>query len=159
MSQVLQRDELVAWCAQWLGATPTQRLFEIAHLSIVVGLRLTDGREVVVKARPPADRIQGCVSVQRHLWAAGFPCPAALAGRTPPGALIATAEAFVSGGMALAPWPDSPQLFAAALAELMRLAPSVAAVPTLAPLALRRRPTGRLGSATLQAGSGSLRPG
>jgi hypothetical protein len=131
--QVLQGDELAAWCKQWLGATPTQRLFEIAHLSIVVGLRLTDGREVVVKARPPADRIQGCVSVQRHLWAAGFPCPEPLAGPTPIGALTATAEAFAPGGMSLAPGPDSPRLFAEALVELIRLAPSVAAVPTLAP--------------------------
>jgi len=80
VSHVLQGNELEAWCAQWLGATSTQRLFESAHLSIVVGLRLTDGREVVVKVRPPADRIQGCVSVQRHLWAAGFPCPAPLVG-------------------------------------------------------------------------------
>jgi hypothetical protein len=131
--QVLQRDELAAWCEQWLGATSTQRLFEIAHLSIVVGLRLTGGREVVVKARPPADRIQGCVYVQRHLWAAGFPCPEPLVGPTPIGALTATAEAFVPGGMSLEPWPDSPRLFAAALAELIRLAPSVASVPTLAP--------------------------
>jgi hypothetical protein len=133
VSRVLQRDELAAWCTQWLGATPTQRLFEIAHLSIVVGLRLTDGREVVVKARPPADRIQGCIYVHRHLWAAGFPCPEPLAGPTPLGALTATAEAFVPGGMSLTPGPDSPQLFAEALAELIRLAPSVAAVPTLAP--------------------------
>jgi Phosphotransferase enzyme family len=131
--QVLHRDELAAWCAQWLGATPTQRLFEIAHLSIVVGLRLTDGRKVVVKARPPADRIQGCVYVQRHLWAAGFPCPEPLAGPTPLGVLTATAEAFVPGGLALAPEPDSPRLCAEALAALIRLAPSVAAVPTLAP--------------------------
>ena len=57
MPQVLQRDELAAWCERWLGAQPTQMLFEITHLSIVAGLRLTDGCEVVVKARPPADRI------------------------------------------------------------------------------------------------------
>jgi hypothetical protein len=131
--QVLQRDELAAWCERWLGATPTQTLFEITHLSIVAGLRLTDGREVVVKARPPAGRIQGCVYVQRHLWAAGFPCPEPLAGPTPMGALIATAEAFVPGGMSLAPGPDSPRLFAEALAALIRLALSVASVPTLAP--------------------------
>jgi Phosphotransferase enzyme family len=131
--QVFQRNELAAWCAQWLGATPTQMLFESAHLSIVVGLRLTDGREVVVKARPPADRIHGCVSVQRHLWAAGFPCPEPLAGPTPLGTVTATAEAFVPGGMSLEPGPDSPRLFAEALAALIRLAPPVASVPTLAP--------------------------
>jgi Phosphotransferase enzyme family len=108
-------------------------LFELAHLSVVAGLRLTDGREVVVKARPPADRIQGCVHVQRHLWAAGFPCPEPLAGPAPMGVLTATAEAFVPGGMPLEPGPDSPQLFAEALAVLIRLAPPVALVPTLEP--------------------------
>lgn len=133
MPQVLQRDELAAWCKRWLGATPTQMLFEIAHLSVVAGLRLTDGREVVVKAHPPADRIQGCVSVQRHLWAAGFPYPEPLAGPIPMGALTATTEAFVPGGMALKPRPESPRLFAEALAALIRLAPPVASVPTLAP--------------------------
>jgi hypothetical protein len=83
MQQVLQQNELEAWCERWLGAPPAHRLFEIAHLSIVTGLRLTDGREVVVKARPPADRIHGCVHVQRHLWAVGFPCPKPLAGLPP----------------------------------------------------------------------------
>jgi hypothetical protein len=131
--QVLQRDALVAWCERWLGAKPTRMLFEIAHLSVVIGLRLADGREVVVKARPPADRIQGCVHVQRHLWAAGFPCPEPLAGPTAMGELTATAEACVPGGMALAAGPDSPRLFAEALAELIRLAPPVAMVPMLAP--------------------------
>jgi hypothetical protein len=131
--QVLQRDELAVWCERWLGAQPTHMLFEIAHLSVVAGLRLTDGREVVVKARPPADRIRGCVHVQRHLWAAGFPCPEPLAGPAPMGALTATAEAFVPGGMSLEPGPDSPRLFAEGLAELIRLAPPVALVPTLAP--------------------------
>jgi hypothetical protein len=70
-------------------------LFELAHLSVVADLRLTDGREVVVKARPPADRIRGSVHVQRHLWSAGFPCPEPLAGPAPMGALTATTEAFV----------------------------------------------------------------
>jgi hypothetical protein len=74
MQQLIQGDVLAAWCVQWLGAQPTCVLFEVAHLSLVTGLRLADGREIVVKARPPADRIQACVNVQRHLWAAGFPC-------------------------------------------------------------------------------------
>ena len=133
VSPGLQRDELAAWCARWLGATPTHRLFEAAHLSIVAGLRLTDGREVVVKVRPPAGRIQGCVSVQRHLWAAGFPCPEPLAGPTPLGARTATAEAFVPGGMSLEPGPDSPRLCAEALAALIRLAPPVASGPAREP--------------------------
>src|SRR5215510_6070466 len=88
-----QEGALAAWCARWLGAQPTSVLFEVAHLSIVAGLRLTDGREVVVKVRPPAARLQACVHVQRHLWDAGFPCPQPLAGPHPLGTLTATAEA------------------------------------------------------------------
>jgi len=114
-----QGDALAVWCAQWLGAPPTRVLFEAAHLSIVTGLRLVDGREVVVKARPLAARLQAGVHVQRHLWAAGFPCPEPLAGPHPLGMLTATAEALVSGGTRLEPgaemeercwsgWPAKP---------------------------------------------------
>ncbi len=56
-----QEDALAAWCACWLGAPPTSVLFEVAHLSIVTGLRLADRREVVVKARPPVARLQSLI--------------------------------------------------------------------------------------------------
>ena len=69
VQRLIQGDALAAWCARWLGAQPTRVLFEVAHLSRVTGLQLADGREVVIKARPPADRLQACVHVQRHLWA------------------------------------------------------------------------------------------
>jgi hypothetical protein len=128
-----QGDALATWCARWLGARPMSVLFEVAHLSIVTGLRLADGREVVIKARPPTARLQACVHVQRHLWAAGFPCPGSLAGPHPLGTLTATAEALVPGGTRLAPGADSPRLFAEALAELVRLTPPVTALSTLAP--------------------------
>jgi hypothetical protein len=130
---LIQGDVLAAWCERWLGAKPIRVLFEVAHLSSVSGLRLADGREVIVKARPPADRIQACVYTQRHLWAAGFPCPEPLAGPHPLGTMSATAEAFAPGGTRLEPGADSPRLFAEALAALVRLAPPVAALPTLAP--------------------------
>ena len=133
MQRLIQGDEVAAWCARWLGAQPTSVLFEVAHLSHVTGLRLADGREVVVKARPPADRIQACVHVQRHLWAAGFPCPQPLAGPHPLGPITATAEALVPGGTRLEPGADSPRLFAEALAALVRQAPPVGTLPTLAP--------------------------
>lgn len=133
MQQLIQGDALAAWCVRWLGAQPTRVLFEVAHLSIVTGLRLVDGREIVVKARPHTDRILACVHVQRHLWAAGFPCPEPLTGPHPLGTLTATAEAFVPGGNRLEPGTDSPRLFAEALAALVRLAPSLASLSTLAP--------------------------
>lgn len=129
----VQPDQLDAWCKQWLGAEPTQVLFEAGNLSDVIGLQLADGRAVVVKARPPVDRILACVQVQHYLWAAGFPCPQPLVGPVPLGTLTATAEAFVPGGVQLDPGTDSPQRVAALLAQCIRLAPPVEALSTLLP--------------------------
>jgi len=126
-------DRLDRWCERWLGARPTLVLFQARHLSSVTGLRLVDGRTVVVKARPPSNRVGSCIRVQRRLWEAGFPCPEPLAGPASLGSLIATAETFVPGGVQLEPSPDSPRLFAEALAELIRLAPPVESVASLAP--------------------------
>lgn len=131
--------ELSTWCSKWLGSPPARTLFERAHLSTVMGLRLADGREVVVKARPFEHRLAGCLEVQRRMYQAGFPCPEPLAGPEPvdgQGPLrgqVFTAEALVPDGTVLPPRPDAPELFAAALARLMRAAPSVADVPSLAP--------------------------
>ncbi|KMS87594.1 hypothetical protein ACZ91_30430 [Streptomyces regensis] len=131
--------ELSRWCSKWLGSPPAETLFERAHLSTVMGLRLADGREVVVKARPLTPRRAGCLEVQRRMHQAGFPCPEPLAGPEPVGGqgplrgLVVTAEALVPGGTVLPPHPDAPELFAEALARLMAAAPSVADVPSLAP--------------------------
>jgi hypothetical protein len=133
MEQLVPPEHLAAWCRRWLGAGPGRVLFETRHLSVVCGLQLTDGRQVVVKARPPAARIAACTQVQRHLWAAGFPCPELLAGPAPLGALVATAEAYLPAGTVLLPGPDAPRLYATALAALVALAPSPDALPTLAP--------------------------
>ncbi len=45
-------DALAVWCERWLGSPPAAELFEAGYLSTVKGLRLADGREVVVKVRP-----------------------------------------------------------------------------------------------------------
>ena len=45
-------DLLSVWCEQHLGAALTSVLFRSDKISRVVGLRLSDGREVVVKLRP-----------------------------------------------------------------------------------------------------------
>lgn len=49
----VRMDALAVWCRRWLGAPPAAELFEVGYLSTVKGLRLADGREVVVKVRPP----------------------------------------------------------------------------------------------------------
>jgi len=51
-------------------------LFCVSHLSEVVGVRLADGREVVVKRRvDESGRAGRCVTAQRLLAEQGFPCP------------------------------------------------------------------------------------
>jgi hypothetical protein len=72
---VVGMDALAVWCKRWLGAPPAAQLFEAGYLSMVKGLRLADGREVVVKVRPRGSRLAGCAVVHRALWTAGFPCP------------------------------------------------------------------------------------
>lgn len=129
----LGRAELDEWCRRWLGSVPMRTLFTSGNLSAVIGVRLTDGRGVVIKARRPAARLPGCVEVQRHLWAAGFPCPRPLAGPAPLGALTATAESYVPGGEQLAPSRGAPRRFAGALAWLIEASPPVGSVLPLDP--------------------------
>ncbi|QFZ24447.1 hypothetical protein EKG83_23420 [Saccharothrix syringae] len=102
-------------------------------MSAVVGLRLADGREVVVKARPDSPRLAGCVEVQRRLFRAGYPCPRPLTGVTPFDGDVATAETFVPGGDALPGADHAAVAFAEAFARLIRLAPRPAEVPALDP--------------------------
>lgn len=133
MARPIPPDQLAAWCERWLGQRSGRVLFEAGHLSSVVGVELADSQAVVVKARAPEARIAACCQVQRHLWAAGFPCPEPLAGPAPLGALLATAEAYIPNGTQLAPGPDNPRLFAEALARVVALAPPPGELPTLDP--------------------------
>jgi hypothetical protein len=65
---VVGLGDLSAWCLRWLGARVADTLFEAGFLSAVWGLRLVDGRMVVVKVRPPSPRLAGCFAVHRYLW-------------------------------------------------------------------------------------------
>lgn len=123
---------LADWCDRYLGARPARVLFRSGHLSQVVGAELADGRRVVIKARPAAVRIAGCVAVQRHLARTGFPCPAPLTAPVQAGGLTVTAEVLVPGGRQL-PAEGGAAPFAALLARLVSAAPGPAAVPSLAP--------------------------
>ncbi|MEU8150364.1 hypothetical protein [Nonomuraea sp. NPDC048901] len=148
-----------AWCERWLGSIPVRELFRTGHLAVVLGVELADGRAVVLKRRPAADRVQGCVEVQRQLSRTGFPCPTPLtdavplppspatdqtraqpASWTPPadtpstsGSWTVTAESYLPGGAQLDRDADRSRLFAEALARFVRLAPSPDAVPSVAP--------------------------
>jgi hypothetical protein len=122
------------WCVRWLGSPPVETRFRAGHVSLVMGLGLSDGRQVVLKARPWSPRLTGCVLVQRHLWQARFPCPEPLAGPAPlEGNTAATAEVFVAGGEQLSERADSAERFGAVLEWLLRLAPHADELPSFRP--------------------------
>jgi len=124
---------LARWCARHLGSLPAGELFRSGYLSAVIGLRLADDREVVVKVRPRSRRIAACVEVQRRLFESGYPCPEPLTGAAPFGADVATAEAYVAGGAMLPGAGRAARAFAEAFARLVLLAPRPAEVPALDP--------------------------
>jgi hypothetical protein len=130
---VVGAASLAQWCTAHLGSPPADDIFRSGHLSAVIGLRLTDGREVVVKVRPNSPRIAACVEVQRRMFEAGYPCPEPLTGATAFGDDIATAEAYVPGGARLPSAEAAGRAFAEAFAWLIRLAPRPAEVPDLGP--------------------------
>jgi hypothetical protein len=131
---VVIAEPIAEWCERWLGSKPTSVLFTSDKISAVVGLRLADGREVVVKSRPPQERLLGCTAGPRHLWSAGFPCAEPLAGPAPLGDLVATAERYVAGGTPLERDGDAPIRFAEPLARQVALAAEISErVPTLEP--------------------------
>ena len=68
-------DWLPAWCLDHLGGEPAGVLFQVQQISMVFGLRLAGGMDVVVKARPDDGRAVR-VSWRRPGWpSAGFPVP------------------------------------------------------------------------------------
>ena len=126
-------DALAGWCRRWLGAPPAAQLFEAGYLSTVKGLRLADGRKVVIKMRPRGSRLVGCAAVHRALWTAGFPCPEPLVDLQPLDGYAATAETLVLGVGDPPPRSELAALSAAALARLVELAPDPRSVPSLTP--------------------------
>jgi hypothetical protein len=126
-------DCLARWCEEHLGSPPAAEIFRSGYLSAVTGLRLADGRAVVVKVRPGSPRVAACVEVQRRLFGSGYPCPEPLTGAVPFGDGVATAEAYVPGGAVLPSAGRPARAFAGALARLIALAPRPAEVPDLNP--------------------------
>jgi hypothetical protein len=114
---------LAAWCREHLGAAPADVLLRDEHMSEIFGLRLTDGREVVVKARPDQNgRAATCVEVQRILAGRGFPCPPPLTGVTVHDGRAVHAEQWRPGGEVLrGDDPATGRLFGALLARMVEL--------------------------------------
>ncbi|MEU4447124.1 phosphotransferase [Actinosynnema sp. NPDC050801] len=125
-------DWLPAWCAEHLGDEPVGVLFELRQMSAVFGLRLADGREVVVKAREDGGRAASCVAAQARLAERGFPCARPLTPAVGVGALAVHAEESRPGGELLrGDSPDVAVRYAAVFARLMAELADVTVAPPL----------------------------
>lgn len=120
------------WCIEHLGYPVAERTFTAGNLSVVHGLRLMNGREVVLKIRDDDARLGVCTWVQRRMWQAGFPCPEPLTGPLPLGGKVASAETSVPGGGEPAP-ADAPRQFAGLLADFVTRAENLDSQPLLRP--------------------------
>jgi hypothetical protein len=127
-------EALGEWCARWLGSPVDEVLFETGFLSAVSGVRLADGRSVVIKVRRPAPRLQAAYLVHRHVWQCGYPAPEPLVPPTPLGtAECATAERLLPGGEGGGRGPDDAARSAEALAWLIRVTASAGEIGSLSP--------------------------
>ncbi|WP_205843590.1 phosphotransferase [Nakamurella deserti] len=124
---------LSAWCLEQFGAEPAREIFGRRQASHVTGLELTDGRQLVVKARHDENgRAATCVAVQERLADLGFPCARPLTPVTFRGGEAVHAEEWRPGGEVRT--GDDPTT-AAAFGQLFARAQSLtAACPESPPL-------------------------
>jgi hypothetical protein len=108
-------------------------LFVLSHLSEVVGVRLADGRAVVVKRRrDESGRTRPCVRTQRFLAEEGFPCPLPLTDVIFDAGFAAHAEEFVAGGeVETDEGPAAARRSAALLADLVGRLTALSVEPPL----------------------------
>jgi hypothetical protein len=123
-------DWLPTWCLDHLGSQPAEVLFQQQSNSTVFGLRLADGRDVVVKARADDGRAMSCVTAQARLVENGFPCARPLTPVFGIGPLAVHAEEFRPGGEVLhGDSPDVAVRYAEVFARLMTGLADLAVAP------------------------------
>ena len=131
-------------CMRALGSGIADAEFFEASVGSTHGVRLADGRRVVIKLHRPGRSsafLRAAQTVQRHLAAQAFPCPHPLAGPEPVGAGYATAESLIDrGSSADAHEPAIRRAMATTLAELVERCRALPAPTGLAQDAMRRRP-------------------
>ena len=125
-------DWLPAWCLDHLGGEPADVLFQLQQVSMVFGLRLAGGTDVVVKARADDGRAVSCVAAQARLARRGFPCPRPLTPVVSVGSLAVHAEEFRPGGEVL--HGNSPDVAAYCAEVFARLMAELADVNVAPPL-------------------------
>ena len=125
-------DWLPTWCLDHLGGEPADVLFQLHQVSMVVGLRLPGGTDVVVKARADDGRAVSCVAAQARLTGRGFPCARPLTPVVGVGSLTVHAEEFRPGGEVLGgDWPDVAARYAEVFTRLMAELADVTVAPPL----------------------------
>ncbi|MET8004237.1 hypothetical protein [Nonomuraea glycinis] len=125
-------DWLPAWCLDHLGDEPAHVLFQLQQTSMVFGLRLAGGTDVVVKARADDGRAVSCVAAQAQLAERGFPCAQLLTPVVGVGSLAVHAEEFRPGGDVLQGGsPDVAVRYAEVFAQLMAELADVTVAPPL----------------------------
>jgi hypothetical protein len=132
-----------AFCATHLGAGIGAYLFYRSSIGSVSGVRLLDGRGVVVKAHPPVQPVAYLAAmhhVQRHLTQRAFPCPPVVLGPTPLGSGGAVVEGLVDeGAYRHAHDPAIRRIMAEMLARLVYLTGELGNVPGLEMQGVQRR--------------------
>ncbi|MCW6006552.1 hypothetical protein K1W54_18495 [Micromonospora sp. CPCC 205371] len=123
---------LPAWCLDHLGGEPAGVLFQSRQVSMVFGLRLAGGRDVVVKARADDGRAVSCVAAQARLAERGFPCARPLTPVVGVGALAVHGEEFRPGGEVS--HGDSPDMAVRCAGVFARLMAELAGVSVAPPL-------------------------
>jgi hypothetical protein len=125
-------DWLPAWCLGHLGGEPADVLFQVQQVSMVFGLRLPGGTDVVVKARADDGRAVSCVAAQARLAERGFPCARPLTPAVGVGSLAVHAEEYRPGGEVLhGDSPDVAARYAEVFARLMAELTDVTVAPPL----------------------------
>lgn len=131
------------FCREELGSGIDHYEFYATSVCGVHGVRLEDGRGVVVKVhRAAADtgHLEAVHAVQRHLVAAGFPAPAPILGPAPlAGGVAVVDELLRRDGWRDAHEPAVRRAVAAGLARQVGLCRELGAVPGLKTAALVRR--------------------
>jgi hypothetical protein len=127
--EVARHFELL--CADRLGSEIDSGLFYGSSAGCVAGVRLMDGREVVVKAYQPSwgEGFLGAVGrVQARLEATGFPCPTPVLGPVQAGPALAMVESRLPDpGMRVLEGTDDLAASATGLADLIDRCRSVEA--------------------------------
>jgi hypothetical protein len=132
-----------AFCQAQLAACIDGYEFYATSVCGVHGVRLGDGRRIVVKvhrAGADVEHLAAVQEVQRHLAAAGFPAPRPILGPTRLAGGVAVVEEMLDrGGWADAHEPRIRRLVAGALARQIELCKSLVDLPGLKSRALVTR--------------------